>query len=222
MRRLIIILSLISLTASAQERIITKDYIISDSEIISRMLHNLENEANDIIYRIWIEPDLIIEVGNNVILTLYITNYDKKKKQSFIDNVENIRLDINPKLLLNHFDSLKLDKCRDAKSRIDNKAVSVIHDGHRILIEFSSKEEYKVFSLYGPLTDKSQNSRKTLDLLNFISDSINPDMHRIEYYQRLSGTNKKAKRRLRDIIEYKDFFKKQINENIFPKMWGDF
>ncbi len=206
----------------AQERIITKDYIISESEIVSRKLHNLENESDNIVYRIWIEPDLIIEVGDNITLTLYITNYDKKRKQSIVENVENISLDINPKLLLNHFDSLKLHKWKDAKSRVDNRAVSVIHDGHRILIEFSSIEEYRVFSLYGPLTDKSQNSRKTLDLLNFISDSTNPDIQRMVYYQRLSETNKKAKRRLRDIIEYKDFFKKQIDEKIFPKMWGDF
>lgn len=221
MIRLIVILSLAALTALAQERVITKDYLLNDSEIILMGLQNLEAEHTDINYRIWIEPDLVIEVGNDVTLILYMTNYDKKKGYG-IENVERIRLDSDSWILLKHFDSLQLNNWKDAKKHQDGYVGSEIMDGHRVLIEFSSREKYRAFSLYGPLTDKSMNSHKTLELLNFIAHTVNPDEYRIKYYDKYSEANKKAKRRLKEITYYKQFLKKEIVKDIFPAMWGVF
>lgn len=210
------------MTTLAQEKAITKDYRLNISEIDSRRLVNLEKDLRQEVYRIWIEPDLIIEVGQDVTLTLYSTRYEKKKRATIIENIEKAKSNIESKVLLSYFDSLDLPQWSDVIVVDGKKATGVIADGNRILIEFSTREKYRVFSLYGPLTDQSINSMRTLALINFIADNIDPDKLRIEYYGQLALTSKTAKRTLESIIRYKEYYNEKANKNYFPKMWGNF
>jgi hypothetical protein len=155
-------------------------------------------------------------------LTLYSTRYDKKKRTTIIENIEKAKSNIENKVLLRYFDSLNLNKWSDAIEVDSIRATGVIADGNRILIEYSTREKYRVFGLYGPLTDQSTDSRRTLALINFIADSLNPDKLRMEYYHQLALTSKTAKRTLESIIRYKEYYKEKANSNFFPKMWGHF
>lgn len=216
---------LTSLTVTAQEKTITKDYRLLNKEFESRNLVNLENDSNKLVYRVWIEPDLIIEVGQLVTITLYSTNYDKKKKEYTIDNVRQIPTAINNQTLLKYFESINLAVWEDALNPGKDKgklATGVIHDGHRVLIEFSTKEKYRSFSLYGPLTDQSEKSKRTLELINFLDEQINPDAMRIEYYCDEGSTDKDSRRLCKSIRGYKEYYREQIERKIFPKMWGYF
>jgi hypothetical protein len=175
---------------------------------------NLENDSNELVYRIWIEPDLVIEVGQQVTITLSSEKYDKKKKEYVIGNVKKIKSDINSQTLLRHFDSLNLGEWKDAISSEGIRATGEINNGHRVLIEFSTKEKYRSFSLYGPLTDQSEKSKPTLELINFLDEQIDPDKMRIDYYGQMASTDKDAKRLCKSIAEYKEYYREQIDKKI--------
>ncbi|MFO0488414.1 MAG: hypothetical protein ACK5ZY_09105, partial [Cyclobacteriaceae bacterium] len=119
------------------------------------------------------------------------------KKEYTIDNVKQIPTVVNSQTLLKYFESINLADWEDALNPGKDKdklATGVIHDGHRVLIEFSTKEKYRSFSLYGPLTDHSEKSKRTLELINFLDEQINPDKMRIEYYCGEGSTDNDARR----------------------------
>lgn len=219
------VLALFSLIATAQDKVIEKHYKLSDKDVQSKNLTDLTGDSSKLVFRIWIEPDLIIEVGQQVSITLYSQNYSKTEKEYTIDNVKRIFTDIPAQNLLKYFDTIDLAEWDDALSPVMDSggmAKGVIHDGHLVIIEFSTKEKYRSFSLYGPLTDQSTKSKKTLELINFLDEQINPDKMRLEYYCAMPSTDKKSKRLCKSIQEYKDYYKEQIDKKIFPKMWGTF
>ena len=145
--------------------------------------------------------------------------------ESTIDNIKQISADVNSQTLLDYFDSINLAEWADALNPDKEKgklATGVIHDGHRVLIEFSTKEKYRSFSLYGPLTDQSAKSNKTLELINFLDEQINLDKMRIEYYCDRDSTDKGSQRLCKSVKDYKEYYREQIERKIFPRMWGNF
>lgn len=191
-------------------------------ELASRQLANLERDSSKFFYRIWIEPDLIIEVSRKVVITLYVRDYNSRKKKFEILDVRKYEPDVPAKQLIAYFDSVAFSSWGDKPPIANLAAMGTINDGNRIIVEYSDKTVYKAFDFLGPITNQHGDSRlRVLSLINFLAESINPDEFREKYYQQMAE-NKTAMQRLKGIQEYPNYYRKQIEQGIFPKMWGDF
>lgn len=211
----------ISFTTFSQKKI-QEDYYLPTGKRSELQLSDLVKATNDITYRFWINPDLIIEVDDDVNLTLYTTSYDKIDKSYKWFNVEKYQLqDVNTEDLISYLDSINLSEWRyNFRS-----ATETISDGNRITIEHSTANSYRIFYLHEPMVKDLSLAQGTLELLNYLDSEINIDSIRLKYYQGLieSTESKKvsrnAKNRIKRIEHYSKNYQKIWKKMNFPTMY---
>jgi hypothetical protein len=215
---MVMLMLIFPLTGSGQPRKIIKDYPLPSIEFESRRLPDLEGDSVNTAYRIWLVPDLVIDLTTTVTLTLYSNEYNAADQRQ-ITHVEKFTLDsVDTPEIVKHFSDLQLPHWDDVIQIAKNEqgfAHPVMADEKRVILEYSDASMYRIFSLHEPMFDI-----KVMDLVNYLNTKIKPDQVRIRYYSELAQNDRKARRTLRSIKQYPLYAKEYIDKKIFPAMWG--
>lgn len=208
--------------ATLSQKKIQEDYYLPPGKREALQLSDLVQSTTDVTFRFWIRLDLVIEVNDDVEVTLYTDSYDENHKSNKWENVEKYQIqNVNSRDLHNYLDSIKLSEWRYS----DRGATGTISDGDRITIEYSTPNNYRIFYLHEPMEKNLSLSSGTLELLNYLDSKISIDSVRANYYQGLieSSENNKvkreAKRRIKRIEYYHENYQKLWKEMNFPTMY---